>query len=397
MIRDQRGFTLIEMLIVMGIFMVVILITSKSFEIVLNHAGQQGKSAQSQIEGIVGLEMLRADLEQAGFGLPWAFTEAPASSAYTEVNVGSNEPVEFPTSIDSAMFFNNSPASPPCAIQNGSTSFNLDSAGIGAQYLVIKSTVIGLDPSAKKWTTKSYTDSASTQPTIWNQDDRDLGDNDRVILIKTTFTDNIPKQQLMVKGGEYSTTFSKYSSMSTPHTQGDVFHIYGIDKPAASKLRMPFNRADYYIKRPANIPLTCAPNTGILYKAVASHADGSLSPEMPLLDCVADMQVVYGLDTNASGVINLHQTTPPEKGTYLDQAESIRSQVKEIRLYILAQEGKRDRTYSFPSETITVGEKLSETTTLGRDFNLKDRIGDDYKNYRWKVYTIVVRPKNLIQ
>ena len=395
MIRDQRGFTLIEMLIVMAIFMVVIMITSRSFEIVLNHAGQQGKSAQSQIEGIVGLEMLRADLEQAGFGLPWAFTEAPASGAYTEVNVGSNEPVEFPSTGDfhSAMDFNNSPLSPPCAILNGSTKFNLDSAGIGAQYLVIKSTVVGLDQAAKKWTTKSYTESASMPPTTWNQDDRDLHADDRVVLIKTTFTDNIPKQQLMVKSGQFSTTFGKYSSMSTPHTQGDVFHIYGIDKPAATPLRMPFNRADYYIKRPANISQTCAPNTGVLYKAVVSQADGSLSPEMPLLDCVADMQVVYGLDTTASGSINFHDSNPPAQGTYADQAESVRSQVKEIKVFILAQEGKRDRTYNYPNKKIRVGDTFG-----GRDFDLENLIGpNDYKNYRWKVYTIVVRPKNLIQ
>lgn len=396
MIRDQRGFTLIEMIVVMGIFMVVIMISSRSFEIVLNHAGQQGKSAQSQIEGIVGLEMLRSDLEQTGFGLPWAFSEAPAGSAYTEVSVGANEPVAFLAPIASAMFFNDAPASPPRAILNGSTSFN-NSGGTGAQYLVIKSTVIGIDPAAKKWTTKTYTESASTPPTTWNQEDRDLKAEDRVILVQTSFMENrIASQRLMVKGGQFSTTFSKYSSMSTPHTHGDVFHIYGIDKPDGTALRMPFNRADYYIRRPANIPITCAPNTGVLYKAMASQADGSLSLEMPLLDCVADMQVVYGLDTTASGMVNGYMSTPPLQGAYVDQAEAIRSQVKEIRVYILAQEGKRDRTYNFPSETITVGETLFGIPR-GRVFNLKDLIGDDYKNYRWKVYTIVVRPKNLIQ
>jgi prepilin-type N-terminal cleavage/methylation domain-containing protein len=405
MIREQRGFSLVELIIVMGIFMIIIMVTTKSFETIVTQAGQQGKSAQTQIEGIVGLEVLRADLEQAGFGLPWLFSSTPTGTAYTEVNVGSNEPVAFPSAIGSAEFFNDtSPISPPRAILNGTTNFNLDSGGKGSQYLVLKSTVAGIDPVAKKWTSLVYTEAGSST-TTWGQTDRDLDDNDRIIVIKTTFANNLPKQQLMVKGGQFSTIFSKYSSMSTPHTPGDIFHLYGVDKPDGAALRMPFNRADYYIKRPATMPATCAPNTGILYKAVANHTDGSLSPELPLLDCVADMQIVYGLDPTGSGFINSssdpkwpdHLDTPPEKfPEHADQAETIRSIVKEVRVYILAQEGKRDRSYNFPSETLTVGESFGGVVK-GRVFNLNDRIGADYKHYRWKVYTIVVRPKNLIQ
>jgi len=398
MIREQRGFSLVELIIVMGIFMIIIMVTTKSFETIVTQAGQQGKSAQTQIEGIVGLEVLRADLEQAGFGLPWLFSSTPTSTAYTEVDVGANEPVAFPSTIVSAEFFNDtSPVSPPRAILNGSTMFNYDtSINKGSQYLVLKSTVAGIEPAAKKWTSSSYTETGRTI-TTWGQDDRDLADDDRVIVIKTAFTNNLPKQQLMVKSGEFSTTFDNFTTMSNPHTPGDIFHIYGVDKPAGTELRMPFNRADYYIKRPANMPATCAPNTGILYKAVASHGDGSLTPELPLLDCVADLQVTYGLDTTASGFVNDHvDTPPPTQAPYADQAETIRSIVKEVRVYILAQEGKRDRTYNFPNNTIRVGESFGGITR-GRDFNLEDRIGADYKHYRWKVYTIVVRPKNLIQ
>ncbi|GFE58274.1 prepilin-type N-terminal cleavage/methylation domain-containing protein [Geobacter sp. AOG1] len=397
MIREQRGFSLVELIIVMAMFMVVIMVTTSTFETIVTQAGQQGKSAQTQIEGIVGLEVLRADLEQAGFGLPWMFSSAPANTAYTEVNVGANVPVTFPTSITSANFFNdNSPVSPPRAIVNGTTNFNLDTGGKGSQYLVLKSTVSGVDQVAKKWTSSVYTETGRSV-TTWGQADRDLAGNDRVIVIKTTFTNNLPKQQLIVKSGQFSTTFNNYSAMTFPHTPGDIFHIYGVDKPAGTALRMPFNRADYYIKRPSNISATCAPNTGILYKAVANHADGSLSPEMPLLDCVADIQVAYGLDAAGNGFIGDHGDSPPAKRPQdADQAETIRNVVKEVRVYILAQEGKRDRTYNFPSSSIRVGESFGGTLR-GRDFDLAALIGADYTHYRWKVYTIVVRPKNLIQ
>lgn len=393
MIREQRGFSLVELIIVMGIFMIIIMATTKSFETIVTQAGQQGKSAQTQIEGIVGLEILRADLEQAGFGLPWLFSSTPA---YTEVNVGANQPVAFyPTSVN-ANSFNDSPASTPRAILNGNTAFNLDSANKGAQYLVLKSTVAGIEPAAKKWTSSSYNETGRTI-TTWGQADRDLTTDDRVIVIKTTFVNNLPRQQLLVKSGQFSTTFNNFTTMTIPHTPGDIFHIYGVDKPASTALRMPFNRADYYIKRPANISATCAPNTGVLYKSVASHGDGSLSPELPLLDCVADLQVAYGLDANGNGFINDHGDEPPAKRPQdVDQAETIRNVVKEVRVYILAHEGKKDLTYNYPSDKIRVGESFGGTLR-GRDFDLAALIGTDYSHYRWKVYTIVVRPKNLIQ
>jgi len=276
--------------------------------------------------------------------------------------------------------------------------FNYDTAiNKGSQYLVLKSTVAGVDQTAKKWTSKSYTDAGPLPATAWGQADRDLTSDERVIVIKTTFTNNLPRQQLIVKGGQFSTTFGQFTTMTLPHTPGDIFHVYGVAPAAGTALRMPFNRADYYLKRPANISATCAPNTGILYKAVANHADGSLFPEMPLLDCVADMQVVYGLDTTASGSVNDHLDTPPATiAPYADQAETIRNVVKEVRIYILAQEGKKDLSLSFPNKIIRVGESFGGTVR-GRDFNLEDRIGSGWQNYRWKVYTIVVRPKNLIQ
>ncbi|MDP2278588.1 MAG: hypothetical protein Q8K51_10240, partial [Nitrospirota bacterium] len=86
-------------------------------------------------------------------------------------------------------------------------------------------------------------------------------------------------------------------------------------------------------------------------------------------------------DTNADGTID----------TTLDSiaaltAQSVRDQVKEIRVYILAHEGQRDAAYTYPNPTIPVGPGGG----FGRTFNLGANL-----NYRWKVYTLVVRPNNL--
>jgi hypothetical protein len=68
-------------------------------------------------------------------------------------------------------------------------------------------------------------------------------------------------------------------------------------------------------------------------------------------------------------------------------AAAIRAQLAEVRVHILAQEGQRDDSYTTPSNTIFVGSQ-----GVGRNFDVS---GD--RNYRWKQYSIVVKPKNLAQ
>jgi hypothetical protein len=93
------------------------------------------------------------------------------------------------------------------------------------------------------------------------------------------------------------------------------------------------------------------------------------------------MQIVFRLDTNADGTID----TDSDDISALTAAQ-IRNQVKEIQVYILSHEGQMDAAYTYPNPTILVG----PTAALGRTFNLGTN-----RNYRWKVYTLVVRPNNL--
>lgn len=400
--NDSAGFTLVELLVVMGIFMTIMLITASSFKTIANSVSQQQKSAETQIEGIVGLEVLRADLIQTGFGLPWTYVNPPAAATYTESVLGNNMPASsYWQAGDPSTNFNDATAGVPRAIQSRDTTFNKDGANVGAKYIVIKSTVAGTGDAAKRWTNVSFANNVKAIRK-WDDAARDFVSTDRVIVIRNTVgngsaasadgtsaTPSNVSRDLMVKtDGTFFTTFSNYSTLTLPHEEGDTFQIYGV---ASSDLRMPFNRADYYVMRPTKMPEGCAPGTGILYKSNIAHGSGGYSPVMPLLDCVADMQIVYGLDTSAAGTVNLHTS---DISTLT--AAQIRAQVKELRVYVLAQDGKIDRNYKNPSPTITVGETVGGNL-WGRTFNLSTFIGTGWEKYRWKVYTIVVRPRNLIQ
>jgi len=96
------------------------------------------------------------------------------------------------------------------------------------------------------------------------------------------------------------------------------------------------------------------------------------------------MQVVFRRDLDGDGV--------PENWTEdisASPASDIRDQVKEVRVFILAHEGQRDTDYQHPS----VPPPHVGDPGFGRDFDLTTIA--NWQNYRWRIYTLVVRLNNL--
>jgi hypothetical protein len=182
-----------------------------------------------------------------------------------------------------------------------------------------------------------------------------------------------------------------FAPIQTPNDpDGERFMAYGVNN--AGVLR-PFNRTDYRI-RAVNVPTHCAPGTGVLQKLTANQANNALSAPMPIADCVADAQIVYYLDTNGDGGWD---TIDDANGLNGLTAEQIREQVKAIRYYILLHEGGIDRTYTYPNANVNVGVMNQAGTALlaGRAFDISEPVGTSWANYRWKVESIAVTPKNL--
>jgi prepilin-type N-terminal cleavage/methylation domain-containing protein len=365
--KGQRGFSLVELLVATAIIAIVIMMSSNLFTVVIAQSGQQTKVAGSGMDSIIGLNVLRYDIEHSGYGLPDGFQ---GSITYSEA------------ASSPASTYNDSPASVPRGILTG-TAGTLN----GSDYLVIKSTVVGTSETAQKWT---YIVQGGSGPKIWDTAKLRLADGDRVIVIRVPPEPNAPNQLVMDASNNFYTTYNSttFPPGFSPAQPGERFLIYGVDP--STNLRMPFNRVDYYVsnQRAGDIPPSCAPHTGILYKATIQHSNGQfIDPPSPILDCVADMQVVFRRDTNLDGTVD----TISEDISGLT-AQQIRETVKEVRVYILAQEGQRDPSYTHTPAVIPVGESL-EGSFRGSNFNLATTIGAGWQHYRWKVYTMVVRPK----
>jgi prepilin-type N-terminal cleavage/methylation domain-containing protein len=285
---DSRGFTLIELLVTVVLFVLTIFAAANIFTGAIYQFKQQSKIVENQIEGMIGLEILRQDLEHAGFGLPWNLggatyneaTDSPqeAKTEYIDRNFNDGPPNNCTHGDEAALG-----SHPPAGVRSNNgdnlkgvdcSDSGLPSVEIDADVLVIKAMNIARNAASQRW----------TRLKVDNDDERsDLsGDafvsSDRVFVMSPGSVVANSKRLIVPAGNNATGWYATYSDVTAntpdnpylPLSRADIRLIYGI-KPAdspATEPRMPFNRADYYVRVPsgAAFPSRCAAGTGILYK-----------------------------------------------------------------------------------------------------------------------------------
>jgi prepilin-type N-terminal cleavage/methylation domain-containing protein len=351
--RRRDGFSLIEILVTLAILGIVLASAGTVFNNLLGQYKQQSKVAETGMERIIGLEILRRDVEQAGYGLPW---NLGLLSGYTEATGNPHG-------------LNDATVDPPRAIVSA------DGGADNPDYLVIKSASVSGEDAGRKWTILRQGDVKRG----WIPGTEDLAGGDRVIVLRPGFDDSNFRTLVCPNASTFSTTFNDTSAF-TPALPEETHIVYGLGGSVPPR---PFNRADYYIDtETVSVPQRCAPGTGVLVKAVLNT--GGTFDLLPLLDCVADFQVSYVLDTTGDG---LGDTPDAASSVGASDARSIRNDLKQVRLDILAHEGQRDNAYTHSPSSIDVGVPGAGG---GRSVDISSNI-----NYRWKVYTLVVNPENL--
>lgn len=366
--RREKGFSILELVIAMAIVMMVLFAAINFFIVSVNQYKVQTKITETNLEGILGLEILRKDIESMGFGLPWNNL-----TAYTEIAAG-------PAALTA---LNDSPNAPRAVSSIDSASFTVNQS----DYLVLRSAKVGASAAAGRWTHLTQGNSKR----IWTPAGENLQNTDYVIVLTVGSTD--ANRRSLVDPGSFYTQFSNTAAY-VPTEPYFANIVYGLADPATDNVPVrPFNRADYFVIDGTTVdnivvPQRCAPATGVLVKAVIAHdAAGSKQALLPLLDCVADMKVVYGLDNNADGLVDSWIPALPASLTAAD----IRAQLVEVRAAILAQEGQRDASFQYPAATILVVPP-GVPTSLGRNVDVSAR-----RNYRWKTYNLAVKPLSLAQ
>jgi prepilin-type N-terminal cleavage/methylation domain-containing protein len=391
--RNQLGYSLVELLVVMAVFLIVLIIASQTFNTIITYSSKYTKSEESNIEGIIGLEIVRHDLEQMGFGLFWDYL--PTSS------------INYNESTDADSSTNDAPHAPRAFV--GLDNF----ANYSSDFFGVKATTVGSSKASQRWSYISFHNFSTSpvwdsRPINWPSNNLVSGTNgDVVIAVRHNFNDSSDDHLLLDNSGAFQFSYktSGIDSAFLPSKDQQVSMVYGV-APAGTTLRMPFNRADFMIKT-TSVPAFCAPSTGVLYKSTVNHSNGGYT-SFPLLDCVAGMQVVLGWDTSEGGSANsvsAYSSLPrksdgavtvtggaaSEIKSWLTDPQGIREHLKMVKVYILAQEGRKDRGFTYPSANIVVGDPNNGETSLTRIYNFSA----DQRQYHWKLYRIIVRPKNL--
>lgn len=412
--KNIRGFTLIELLITMSLVIIVLMITASAFNSVLKTSGRLVTSEESNIEGVVGLEIFRHDLQQTGFGLLTGYSYSPPTFVEATVAPANklNDAGAVPRAIAS---WNNQSAAADATSESGVT-YNVLA---GTDYLAIKATSVATSTAAQKWTFLTYSAGGKPARSWPKAEDNLVPSHDRVIVLERTFSSdgNVVSKNLVYDPNDTTNTYwvnytnGLFNSAFAPKDAQQIYYIYGLVKD--KDLAMPFNRADYFVAKPSNlqkIPASCAPNTGILYKTNVNHgsAGGASTGKltyMPLLDCVADMQIVFGWDLNQNGLIEESSAyesdatkisvsgstiTAADIKTIMEKPDEIRKKLKYIKVYIMAQEGRKDSNF-----TNTADIRVGDLAAITKTYSVSDLTTNGWLNYRWKIYRIVVKPKNL--
>lgn len=424
----QAGFTLIEILITMTLFIIVLIIASDAFNKIVSQSSKYSKMEESNIEGIIGLEIMRHDLGQMGFGLPWGWSKyatTPTPVHLVDSSIAYLEADGNPASLNDSTGAAASTLGVPRALAGSAVLGQFTSA-----YFAVKGSTLGGAKASQHWTHIPFHNYSAvlreSRPIVFSANSPKSGD--QVIMVTSHYNDANLDHRLIVdpsNAGMFHQNFSMSSMADSflPTDDLQTYMVYGIKEPtpSAPSPRMPFNRSDFFIKVPTtegSLPPFCAPRTGVLYKATVNHANG-LYDHIPLLDCVADMQVVLGwarpADCPADGRDLVFSTLPKSDGSivasntdanctntikgYLtnadtatySKAQALRENLKVVKVYILAQEGKLDRSYTSPNTSIKVGDQVADALYPTRTYNLSGT----QTNYRWKLYRVVVRPKNL--
>ena len=425
--HNEKGFTLLEMIITMSVFMFVIIIAAQTFNTVVTESAKISKSEESNIEGVIGLEVMRHDIEQTGFGLPWGILPGHTVT-YSEADTTnwSADTTNYAKTNDSAA----SPPVPRALV--GFDAFADAGSNLLGDFIGVKGSTVGRSKAAQLWNYIPYQNFSTasgreSRPVAWPSNNLVAGD--KVIAIRNNFNNPDDDHLLVDSAGTFAFNYNTNGSIHDDFLPTDSLQthmIYGIERDTA--LRMPFNRTDFFVKIPdatttgdTSMPAFCAPGTGVLYRATVNHA-GALPGKynyIPLLDCVANMQVVlgwsfnsgseklqdaihayssmpnktdYSVSTLSATAAALPATTASDIQGWLQDPKGIREHLKIIKIYLLVQEGKKDTRYTYPASSIVVGDQANGELTLTQQYTFTA----EQRNYRWKLYKIIVRPKNLV-
>jgi prepilin-type N-terminal cleavage/methylation domain-containing protein len=355
MMRKCRtgGFTLLEILVSLLVFGILGATIYSAYVTQMQHTSREYVTAQGDMELEIAKNILERDIVMAGFGLADDFSEV------TEAN-GGVEPVYV------------APAR-GIAAANGVAVATVLNDQDAADELILTGTGLGLTSRVSQAWSASVTAPDGTRALLtWDDPRENFRNDDNYIAIDNPFTKKLDA------GWPYI-----FDPSLTVSVWGTGTVLYGVSTDAAATF--PYTAVRYYLGGSV-FPAHCAAGTVSLLRA-SSRDTATPGNGDPFFSCVLNMQVVLGLDTDDDHNIDMWDEGGVAAAALTQK--SLRKQLKQVRVYILMQNGNRDESLQGPASMLVGDAALGIGQTITFD------TAQSQEKYRWKLVTISVTPRNL--
>lgn len=353
----EEGVTLVELLVVVAIFSVIMAGVYSTYLAQAKHSTREHRIAESEMELEIIKDFLERDISMAGYGFADVYCDAP-------------------TNDDSCLSGRKCPLDPPFCIPVAITAVD----GI-PDTLTLMGTALGtLSRGSQGWT---YIRTSSPSFKRWGDAREDIENGDRVVYLEPN------TRSLITTADQWRFNYPDSPTLD----RGTI--LYGLHTADISR---PYYTVEYRLGGgPSDMPLMCAgPKTGENAVRSLLRAETSNGEYVrPILDCVRDLQVAFGLDTTDDGVIDCWDNGGAFAAAYDNY--TLKRRLKQVKIFLLVQLGRRDPdkdVYDKNSAVLRVGDAsltACDGGTVGRDLTLTDA----QRRYRWKVLSLSVAPRNL--
>lgn len=372
---EARGVSLIELIIVLGIMSIVMAMLAATYSVQSQATIKAYRLTESDMELQISKSVIERDVAMAGFGL--------AIKDYCGKGV---LPITDAT-CDSQL---------RCATLDYCVPVAVSASDGLPDSLSLRGTALGRSARASQaW---SYVTSTKALA-LWPDSRERIKEADRIIYINPMTNTFMTASAAVATGRTWLFPYEPLQDYGTTTPPQDIVDItgaivYGLysnpNLAGPESANFPFYTVRYYLGGTA--PSLCAPGTTNLLRA-ESRTDATGGTGDPILNCVLDFQVAFGINADKSDDGNMDCWDNGGVITRGFTVEEVNEHLKQIKVFVLVQQGARDDSYTGPA-TIRVGDSLLNACGgggVGRTVTLDAPL----RKYRWNVVALSIAPRNM--
>jgi prepilin-type N-terminal cleavage/methylation domain-containing protein len=358
--QTSRGVTIIELMVVLTIFSIVMAGLYSAYSVQMKVGVKEYKLAESEMEFQIGKMVLERDLAMAGYGIAADYSSSTPTFA-PRVAAASNGNPDTLTIVGTAL---------------------------GRESRTTQAWSYSMIASAN--TKTDFYPYSAPSSTLQNSLEK-LKTNDAVVYMNATTRKILATSAANdITGKTWLFPFPPSGTPARPDPLEKGIVAYGIQsQPTGAYADFPYYTVEYKIGGSALS--SCGPGSVNLLRA-ENRMDPPTDAGQPLFSCVLDFQVAFGIDKTEDGLIDCWDNggQTEAQGYTIDV---LRKRVKQIKVYVLVQQGKLDADFTSLSP-IRVGDATLNACGgggVGREVNLLA----NQMHYRWRVIALSVVPRNM--